>query len=181
MAAPVVSPVAAPVALPVAAPMAASPVMVPVAASPVAAAPEAPAPGFGFLNYLNDRPQTPVYQPWQYPPSPVLPPQSPNLPPVAPGHPLEVDRYFDAREVVIPHYFINDEHRRLDLLWMTRDNNVPCYFHPEACGTFVLSCGSCGPLVICFCCKTHFIRSMRQDCPACNRNPLQRELFIPLY
>ena len=30
---------------------------------------------WGFLKYLNDRPQTPVYQPWQNPPSPALPSQ----------------------------------------------------------------------------------------------------------
>ena len=80
--APVASPVAAPVALPVAAPMApASPVVpVQVAASSVAAAPQAPGPAnhFGFLNYLSDRPQTPVYQPWQNPPSPAFPSRIPN-------------------------------------------------------------------------------------------------------
>ena len=98
-----------------------------------------------------------------------------DLPYVSPDPP------YDPSLCIFTPYYTSPTHRRYDTLWMTQDRNNLCQFHQDACGTYACCCDCCGLLFICYLCKQHFVRNSRTACPKCNRRPLQKELFLPLY
>ena len=94
-----------------------------------------------------------------------------------------LDPIFDPLSVVIPpsYHYADASHRHMDIRWMTTDRNSPCFFHPTSCGVFAMACDCCGPMVVCYSCRQHMVHSSRTACPRCNRRPMIRECFIPLY
>ena len=94
---------------------------------------------------------------------------------------LPLDPPFFPEMVLMPFFYLSTEHRRMEGAWLYADNNVRCTWHHDQCGVFSIRCGSCGLMHLCYPCFQFMSGEARRTCPYCNTNPLEVDIFRPLY
>ena len=110
-----------------------------------------------------------------------VPHQSPITEVLSGKVPTPVEPLFDSNDVHMDNFYINADHRRMDLLWFSGEANYACLFHSQACGVVSTCCSRCGIMRLCYHCYTHLTRIRRSMCPCCNERPLLQKIFQPLF